>query len=129
MNIIMIILQISLAIGFILFWIYFFLVDNKDPDNSEIYLAFERSFPIPDLGWIVPTLFISAICNLINEKISFIFSLISGGSLIFLGLLDLSFNIQQKKLKTKTGLLFSFIINIICLVFGAIFIFYGWMNL
>jgi hypothetical protein len=125
-NLVIGILQIILAIGFILFWTYFFLVENKK-QKSEIYFAFERSFPIPDLGLITPLLIISAIGNLLGERYGIFFSIVSGGSLLFLGLIDVSFNVQQKKLKSKTDLITSFAINIICLVFGTISVVYGWL--
>ncbi|MBD3230189.1 MAG: hypothetical protein GF329_18570 [Candidatus Lokiarchaeota archaeon] len=127
LNIIISILQIGLAIGFVLFWTYFFLVENKKTEHSEIYLAFERSFPLPDLGWITPTLIISAIGNISGQTYGIFFSIVSGGSLIFLGLLDLSFNAQQHQIKRKSDLLSSLAINIICLIFGIIFLVYGWI--
>lgn len=125
-NLVIGILEIILAVGFILFWTYFFLVENKK-EKSEIYFAFERSFPIPDLGLITPLLIISAIGNILGQRFGVFFSIVSGGALLFLGLIDVSFNVQQKNLKSKTDLITSFVINIICLAFGTISVIYGWL--
>ena len=124
-NIIIAIFQIILAVGFIIFWIYFFKYENKNPERSEIYLAFERSFPIADLCWIVPTLLISSVGLLLGSKFGLFFTIVSGGSLIFLGLLDVSFNLRQGMYKKKDDKILNATINLICLIFGAISLIYG----
>ncbi|MBD3196396.1 MAG: hypothetical protein GF317_15160 [Candidatus Lokiarchaeota archaeon] len=127
LNIIIAILQILLGIGFVGFWIFFFLVENKNPENTELYLAFERSFPIPDLGWITPSLFISAAGLLFNEVYGIFFCIISGSALVFLGLLDISFNVQNGGYKKSlSDTLMNLAINLICVIMGPIFLYYGW---
>jgi heme/copper-type cytochrome/quinol oxidase subunit 2 len=122
-------LQIFLAIGFIAVWIYLFKYELSNPKRSEVYRAFERSFPLPDLCWITPTLIISAIGLLMDERFGIFFTIISGSSLIFLGLLDISFNLQQGGYKTsKMDTIFNLTINIICVIFGPIFLIVGWIN-
>lgn len=64
-------LQICIAIGFIGFWIHFFMFENKNLENSEVYLGFERAFPIPDLCWVTPSLFFAAIGLLMEESYGF----------------------------------------------------------
>jgi hypothetical protein len=127
LNIIVAILQILLALGFIGFWIYFFMVENRDPENTEIYLAFERSFPVPDLGWVTPTLLVAAIGLLIDEIFGLFFTIISGSALIFLGLLDISFNIQNGGFKgSASDVIMNLFINLICVIFGPLFLWYAW---
>ncbi|TXT60111.1 MAG: conserved membrane protein of unknown function [Promethearchaeota archaeon] len=123
-----IVLQILLAVGFIGFWTYFFIVENRNPERSEIYLAFERSFPVPDLGWITPCLIISAIGLLTNQSYGVFFTIISGSSLIFLGLLDISFNIQNEGYKKSiSDTIMNLVINLICIILGPIFLLYAWI--
>ena len=124
-NIIIGILQILGAITFIWFWYNFFKVENKNPENSEAYLAHERSFPIADLGWIVPTLIISAIGNFLGESFGIIFSFISGSSLVFLSILDITYNIQQGRFASHKS---NLIMNLILLIGGIISIIFGWLN-
>lgn len=117
----MVICQIALAIGIIGFWIYFFLVENKDPENSPIYLHYERAFPLPDLGWVVVSLIIAAIGLLGNKNYGYIFTIASGGALIFLGLVDVAFNIQNGGYTSKLeDTIMNIVINGVCLVFGPI---------
>jgi len=116
-------LEFVFAIGMIGFWIYFYLVENKNPDRSKQYLAYERSFPLPDLGWIIPGLFLSALGILSNQLYGYILTIAVSGGLIFLGLVDISFNLQNKQyvLKVSDAILNVFI-NLACVILGPIFI-------
>lgn len=122
-------LQIFLAVGFIAVWIYLFKYELNNPERSEVYRAFEKSFPIPDLCWITPVLIVSAIGLLLNERFGIFFTIIAGSSLIFLGLLDISYNLQQGGYTTnKMDTIFNLTINLICVIFGPIFLIVGWLN-
>ncbi|MHA1379785.1 MAG: hypothetical protein ACTSRG_15550 [Candidatus Helarchaeota archaeon] len=128
-NIIVAILQLIMSAGLIIFWINFLKVEKNNPDNSEIYLAHELSFPLPDLGLIAPTLIISAIGLLINNSIGIYFSLVSGGALMFLGLIDLAFNLKNGDLmKTKSDLITSYAIVILVFTMAIINLIYGWIE-
>ncbi|MBN2156344.1 MAG: hypothetical protein JW776_09885 [Candidatus Lokiarchaeota archaeon] len=117
------ILEIIFAIGMASFWIYFFLVENKNPSRSDIFFAYERSFPLPDLFWITPGLLVSAIGVLNNKLYGFILTIAVSGGLIFLGLVDISFNLQNKQYSTNVGdAILNIFINLACLIMGPIFI-------
>lgn len=127
LNLIIAILEIVLAIGFIGFWGYFFAVELKNPENTEVYLAFEKSFPIPDLGFITPCLLISAIGLLLDEFFGVFFAIVAGGGLIFLGLLDISFNIQNGGYtKSLEDTIMNLFINLVCVIFGPVLLIYAW---
>jgi len=131
MNILMAILQILFGIGILCFWIYFLIVENKDPKKTEVYLVFERSFILPDIGWVMPCLFISATGLLTNQGYWIFFSIAGGSAIVFLFLLDFSFNIQQKtysKEKRKDSII-EILANIISLIAGPLFMLYGFYNL
>ncbi len=126
-NIVIAILQIILAVGFVIYWIYFFLVTIKDKKLSEIYLEHELSFPLPDLGLIVPTLIISAIGLILDNAFGIFFTILSGGALMFLGLIDLAFNLRKKgHSKSKQDYYTSLIIVALVLTMAVINIVYGW---
>lgn len=128
-NIIIAILQILFSVGLIGFWIYFFKVENRNPERTEIFFGYERSFPVPDLFWITPSLIISAIGILMGERFGIFFSIISGSALVFLGLVDISFNAQQGGYTTnKSDTIMNLTINLLCVIIGPIFIIYGWLN-
>lgn len=80
------------------FWIGWFLdiLKSFSPEHAlyEIYIAFESSFPLPD-AWIVILLLISAYGILKEKSFGGFFAAAAGGALVFLGLIDISFNIQQ----------------------------------
>jgi hypothetical protein len=131
MNVLIGVLQIIFGIGIIGFWIYFLVVENKDPEKTEVYLVFERSFILPDIGWAAPCLFISATGLLTNQGYWVFFSIAGGSAILFLFLLDFSFNIQQgnyKKGKLKENLL-EIIVNILCVIFGPLFMVLGFFGL
>mgnify|MGYP001038564383 CR=1 FL=1 len=119
------ILQILGAVAIIWFWIDFFKVQNKNPENSEAYLSHERSFPVCDLGWVVPTLILAAIGNFFGTSFGIIWSLISGGALVFLGLIDLTYNTQQGRFSSNKG---DLIMNLLVLIGGFLEIIYGCWN-
>lgn len=122
-------LELIFAIGFIGVWIYLYKFELNNPKRSEVYRAFERSFPVPDLCWLTPILFISAIGLFLGESFGIFFSIIAGSSLIFLGLVDISFNLQHGGYATnKSDTIFNLFINLVCVVFGPMLLVFGWLN-
>ena len=123
------IFQIILAVGIVGFWIFFFMVENKDPEKKEWYLKHERSFPLPDLGLITVCLLIAATGLLIGERYGIFFTIVAGGGLMFLGLIDLAFNLQNGLFKTKDmDAYMSIGIVSIVLIMGVLSLIYGYIN-
>lgn len=122
-NIIIGILQLLGSLAICFFWYSFSKEDHST--DSEAYLSHEKSFPIVDLGWVVPTLIIAAIGNFLGDKIGIYFTAVSGGALVFLGLIDLTYNIQQGRHKSNVA---DLILNLVVLIGGIVAIIYGWLN-
>lgn len=144
-------LQLALALGFIGFWILFFAEDacrvsgprladclatGKSTDCArpalacERYLAFENSFPLPDLGFIVPLLLLSAWGIWQNRRMGLLTGIMAGSALIFLGLLDISFNLQNARYSTgMIDLLMNGVINLVCVIFGPLLVRFCWVRL
>ena len=112
----------------IVFWTYFFLVENRNPKNSEVYLAFERSFPVADLLWLTPCCLIGAYGLFTGSRYGTFFVILSGCSLFFLSLLDISFNAQNRGYteKVSDGIL-NGVMNTLCFLVGIWFMAYGWV--
>jgi len=128
-EIVLAILQIILAVGIIGFWIFFFKVENKDPEKEEWYLKHERSFPLPDLGLIAVCLLVAATGLLIGERFGIFFTIVAGGGLMFLGLIDFAFNLQNGLFKTKNmDAYMSIGIVSIVLIMGVLSLIYGYIN-
>ena len=115
------------AAGIVLFWAYFFAVENRRPGGDAIYLAFERSFPVPDLLWLTPLLLIGGWSLRSGRTAGVPWVIAAGGSMAFLGILDASFNVQQGRyaIGVFDGMLNGFI-NVYCLVAGLLLIRVTW---
>ncbi|MFZ5630869.1 MAG: hypothetical protein ACOY5B_17175 [Spirochaetota bacterium] len=145
------ILQVVLALGFTGFWLLYFFEDacrTQGPQlaaclasgntgsclgpalSCERYLAFENSFPLPDLGYIVPLLVASAWGLWLNRRWGYLAGIMAGSALIFLGLLDISFNLQNARY--SIGLIdaaMNVLINAVCVIFGPLLIRFCWQRL
>ncbi|MFX0196789.1 MAG: hypothetical protein ACFFCW_11735 [Candidatus Hodarchaeota archaeon] len=108
------------------FWIGWFLDLFKSVSLEhalyETYVAFETSFPIAD-AWIVILLLVSAY-GIFNEKPYGAFLAVAAyGALIFLGLIDSSFYVQQGVYQYDPSLI---VINIACIVGGSFGLIWFW---
>ena len=88
------VLQIITGVGIILFWIAFFTVGLAPENPPDGYFTFEHAFPLPD-GVLCLCLIASGLWLLQGEAQGRTLGLMGAGGLIFLGLLDFSFNIQN----------------------------------
>jgi hypothetical protein len=123
--------ELALAVGILTFWIFFFsadLVRIEDQKSREIYQAFESAFPLAD-AFLFFTLFIGGIGLLRKKSYGHLFSLLAGACLIFLGLLDISFNAQQGiyRLGIREAMINVFI-NLLCLGSGIVLLSALWKN-
>ncbi|TKJ19588.1 MAG: hypothetical protein CEE43_14865 [Promethearchaeota archaeon Loki_b32] len=128
LNIIIAIFQIIWVLLFIGFWLVFYFTEYKNPKMSEVERKHEMSFPFPDLGWIVPNLIIAAIGLLSEQKYGYFFSALAGSGMMFLGIIDLVFDIQNGKFNREEygfDVVVTIGVVILTLIFGPIFIIYG----
>ena len=123
------VLELVLAVGIVSFWIAYFsadIVQINDPVLKEKYLAFESAFPVPD-AYLSVVLVIGGIGLLRKKAYGRVFSLIGGASLIFLGLLDVSFNTLHGIYRLGFGeAVMNLIINLMCLGAGVFLIVVVW---
>ncbi len=125
------VMELAIAVGIISFWLVFFsadLVNIDDPHLEEIYMAFESAFPVADISLSI-VLIIGGIGLLKKVSFGFLFSLLGGASLIFLGLLDVSFNTQHGIYLLGIGeAILNIFINSLCLGGGLFLIVTIWKN-
>jgi hypothetical protein len=122
-------LEVIGALTIIIYWIgwYSNILKSIGPTNPlyDIYIAFESSFLLPD-AWIIILLFISAYGIWKQQEYASYLAIAAGGALIFLGLIDTNFYIQQNLYQYDLLLL---PINIACLTGGMILILrFGWFR-
>jgi hypothetical protein len=115
------VLELAVAFGIIAFWVAFFstdMVNIEDSRLADVYLAFESAFPLADL-YLSLMLVIGGIGLLKKKFYGFLFSLMGGAALIFLGILDISFNTQQGIYFLGLGeAVTNIFINGLCVGFG-----------
>lgn len=113
-------LQIITSVGLILFWIAFFTVGMAPAEPLACYFAYEHAFPVAD-GLLAVLLLVSGILLMKDNPAAIKLSLVAAGALIFLGLLDFSFNIQNGVyLASAVDLVINAIANIWCFGFGLV---------
>jgi len=124
------VLELVLAGGFLAFWAAFFLtdmVDIADPRLREVYLAFESAFPPADILLAI-ALASGGIGLLRGKPHGRLLTLAGGGALVFLGLLDVSFNVQQGIYSLGPGeAVLNGAINFACLASGILLIHTIWV--
>ncbi|GAB4366681.1 MAG: hypothetical protein Kow0042_06730 [Calditrichia bacterium] len=100
------------------------LVVFSDPLKGRIYQAFERSFILPDMILAIVLLLSGTLLLKYNIR-GVLFSLVASGMLIFLGLLDISFNLQQGIYRMGYGeALLNGLVNLICVAGGGVLLFF-----
>lgn len=112
------VLQIITAAGLALFWLGFFTVGLAPENPPQGYFQYEHSFPLPDIILAV-ALLAAGIMLLKGRPDGVTLSLVTAGSLMFLGVLDFSFNIQNGMYAISAmDLVLNAFINLWCVAFG-----------
>lgn len=121
-------LSILTSVGTLLYWLNFFLVGTVHVVDEDWYLKFERAFPVAD-GWMAVCTLLAGIGFLVRSRYANRFSLLAGSSMVFLALLDITFNLDNglyAQTFTSSAMGMEAVINVWTLVFGAVSIAAGW---
>ena len=115
-------LEIISGLGTLAFWLLFFTVGLAPKEPPPCYFAYEFSFPVADV--IMSAVLITAGILLIKGYVRGIaYSLAGAGAFVFLGILDISFNLRNGIYSSGyLDLLLNAFINIWCVVFGIIIV-------
>jgi hypothetical protein len=117
------VLELVTAIGIILFWVGFFTVGLAPANPPAGYFAYEHSFPPPD-SVLALILIAAAVLLLRGKPLGRALSLVAAGGLIFLGVIDFSFNIQNGMYAISAmDALLNGVINLWCVGFGGVLVF------
>ena len=112
-------LMILTGAGILLFWVAFFTIGLAPENAPPCYLTFEHSFPPPD-GLLALGLIVAGAMVLNGRPGGRNLSLVSAGGLLFLGVIDISFNLQNGIYGLGLGEMISMAaINIWCLALGT----------
>jgi len=89
-------LNVFAAVATVLYWIAFFTMPEaiQTRPGDPVYLAFELAFPLAD-SWLVVAATLGAIGLWKMRDWGFLFTLLAGSAAIFLGLMDLLFDLEN----------------------------------
>ena len=117
-------LQLLTAAGLLVYWLLFFTVGLAPADPPFGYFVFEHSFTVPDI--ILALAFIRAGTWLLSEdgvrrRRGRALSLVCSGALLFLGMLDINFNVLNKLFSLLSlATIVEMAVNAWCIGFGAL---------
>ncbi|HET7278725.1 MAG TPA: hypothetical protein VFJ22_11640 [Dermatophilaceae bacterium] len=102
MNAVLGVLLVVTGVGTVLYWLDFFLRGTVQVVEEDWYLRFERSFPVAD-AWMAACSLVAAVGLFSDRSYGTVFGLLAGSALIFLGLMDLTFNLQNGLFRLLPG--------------------------
>ena len=121
MHTVIAILLLLTAVVTVAYWIDFFVRGSVNVVEDEWYIKFERSFPPAD-GFMSASCAVAGVGLLVDAAYGVAFALVAGGALIFLGLMDVTFNVENslyRFVRTSGPMRAELVINLWSLGLGA----------
>lgn len=110
------------------YWTLFFTTGDVQVRHDPVYLAFEGAFPLAD-GWMALCAMAGAVGLWRQKDWGFLFGLLAGSSSIFLGLMDVLFNLNEGNYALGGAeMAVEVAINLATLSMGIVVIIYLWRN-
>jgi len=112
------------------YWTDFFTSGTVNITASRDYINFQETFPLAD-SWAAFAAFLSIVGLLKRKSWGVLFGLISGSSVIMIGLMDVLYNINQgnyKLVPANSAMNIELFVNLFCLLSGTIIIIFLWRN-
>ena len=133
-------IQILMALGIfavvaiLLYWLAWFAapvwIQSRSPSASDyaIYVNFEQAFPLAD-GWLALSALMGVIGLWKMREWGFLFMLLAGGAAIFLGCMDLLYDLEHNMFSPLTPeAIIELIIVIAVLALGPLVVVLTWKN-
>jgi hypothetical protein len=125
------VLLVMTSIFLVYYWIDFFLRKGVQVIREEWYIKFQKAFPVADM-WAAICALLSVIGLITEQNYGLLFSLLTASSLIFLALMDITFNVENKLYNlvgTSNEITLELAGNIWFLSIGIILIIYAWTKM
>ena len=125
------VLLIMTAIFLIYYWIDFFLRKGVQVTQEEGYIKFQKAFPIADV-WAAICALLGGVGLLTEQNFGLLFALLAASSIIFLALMDITFNVENKLynlVRSSAEMKGELVGNIWFLSVGIIVIIYVWAQI
>ena len=131
MDVVLAVLLAAVPVVMAGYWISFYRGGEVHTVEDECYLAFQRAFPVAN-GWLAVCAATSAAGLLLDELFGLVFMLPTASAGIFLGLMDVTWNVQHGLYRlagTSGAMRVEVVLNVFALGFGAFLIIYAFERL
>ena len=121
MDIALAVLLLVTAVVTVAYWVDFFWHGSVNVVEKDWYIRFERAFPVAD-GFMSASAAVAAIGLLAGAAYGVAWGLVTAGALLFLGLMDVTFNVGNGlsgHLGRSWPMRAELAINVWCIGFGA----------
>ncbi len=115
------------AVITIAYWVIWFFIDRSilASANTIQYYTFENSFPAAD-GWLTLSALIGAVGLLRQKRWGVFWTIVAAGSGIYLGCMDVLFDLENGIYLMGGAAIVEMIINILTFGLGTIGLVWGW---
>jgi len=119
------------SVAYTAYWVVWFGVDREllASAHTESYYAFENAFPLAD-AWTVVAGILAAVTLVKRQASTLIWSTAAGSTSIFLGLLDVLFDLENGIYTAADGntggVIVELIINVLTLSLGSVVMIWAW---
>jgi hypothetical protein len=112
--------------GTIFYWTVFFTSGMVQATREPCYLVFERAFPAAD-AWTAVAAILAGVGLWRRRPSAVLFGIAAGSGLVFLGLMDVLYNLEHGMYALRTAEMANeIVINLFCLSVGPTAIAYAW---
>jgi hypothetical protein len=120
-------LLVVTALGTLAYWVGFFAGGEAlHSSGTDVYRGFEHAFPAAD-AWMAAAAVAAAIGLRRRRPWATAAGVACGSALVFLGLLDVTFNLEQRLYAEPSGAMAAeIIINAFCMSAGPFFLWWFW---
>jgi hypothetical protein len=122
MDTVIAVLLLVTAVGTVAYWVDFFWHGSVNVVEEDWYIKFERAFPTAD-GFMAGCAAVGGIGLLADAAFGVAFALVAAGAMIFLGLMDVAFNVENRLyrfVRTSWPMRAELVVNVWTLGLGAL---------
>jgi len=115
----------------IYYWVDFYAIGGVRTLEADWYLRFEAAFPVADL-FMAASALAAAVAIWRRKWYSRFFTTVAGSSLLFLALLDITFNTENglyALTPSNSSMVLEAVINVYTLVLGLTLLGYSWRTI
>ncbi|MES2489609.1 MAG: hypothetical protein V4607_07430 [Pseudomonadota bacterium] len=110
------------------YWLVYFMSGATMVRTDNVYTSFENAFPLAD-AWMAVGYLLAAIFLLKGDRRAVLWGICAGSAMIFLGAIDILFNIEQGLFTHGSAeMAAEIVINIFCWTFGPFTIWRMWKH-